>query len=54
MPRHEPLFEVLKTRFESNAHRHKGVAWAAVKNRLEKNPDKLRSIGEVCLRSLNV
>lgn len=43
----EQLLEVLKARFEKNAHRHKGVEWAGVRPRLcgmEVNPSKLWSI----------
>ena len=43
----DALLEVLKTRFETNGHRHKGVAWAAVQARLKKNSDKLRSLAEM-------
>ncbi|RKD14302.1 hypothetical protein BCY91_07380 [Pelobium manganitolerans] len=31
------LFSVLKTRFEQNMHRHKGLAWADVFRKLNKN-----------------
>ena len=47
MPRHEALLEALNTRFEKHAHRHKGVAWAAVQARLEKRPNTLRSLAEM-------
>ena len=47
MRRHEALLDVLETRFEKNAHRHKGVAWAAVQARIEKSPDTLRSLDEM-------
>jgi hypothetical protein len=47
MPRHDAQLNVLQTRFEKNAHRHKGATWAAVQARLEKNPDKLRSLAEM-------
>jgi hypothetical protein len=47
MPRHEALFEALKTRFEKNVQRHKGIPWAAVRARIEKSPDTLRSLGEM-------
>ena len=47
MRRHEALLDVLETRFEKNAHRHKGVAWAAVQARVEKSPDTLRSLAEM-------
>jgi hypothetical protein len=35
------LIETLKTRFESNMHRHSGLAWSKVMARLESNPTKL-------------
>jgi hypothetical protein len=37
----------LQTRFEKNLSRHKGVAWADVKARLEANPEKLWSLSEM-------
>jgi hypothetical protein len=41
------LVETLKTRFEKNMHRHKGVAWAMVHTRLEAHPAQLWSLGEM-------
>jgi len=41
------LIETLKSRFEQNMHRHKGVAWADVHRRLQGSPDKLRSLHEM-------
>jgi hypothetical protein len=41
--RHE-LTEILKARFEKNMHRHRGITWAAVQDKLERNPDALRSL----------
>ena len=35
------LLKVLKSRFEKNMGRHKGIEWAGVQARLEANPDKL-------------
>ena len=35
------LLETLKTRFEANMNRHKGVEWSKVQARLESNADKL-------------
>jgi hypothetical protein len=35
------LLHTLKTRFEKNKNRHKGIAWADVQTRLEANPEKL-------------
>lgn len=43
----DELLNTLKSRFEQNMGRHKGVAWAAVVARLEANPEKLRSLGEM-------
>jgi hypothetical protein len=43
----EELLEALKLRFEKNMHRHKGIAWADVRTRLEGNPDALRSLREM-------
>lgn len=40
----EALKETLQDRFESNMSRHKGLAWADVRARLEANPDKLQSL----------
>ncbi len=41
------LLKVLKTRFENNASRHKGLDWARVQARLEANPEKLWSLNEM-------
>ncbi|HYD85756.1 MAG TPA: DUF4256 domain-containing protein [Opitutus sp.] len=43
----EELLETLRARFEKNMNRHKGVAWADVKARLEANPGKLWSLSEM-------
>ncbi|HMQ60635.1 MAG TPA: DUF4256 domain-containing protein [Flavilitoribacter sp.] len=43
----EELLKVLKTRFEKNMNRHKGIEWATVQERLEKNDAKLRSLYEM-------
>jgi hypothetical protein len=44
-PEHtEALFKELKTRFEKNMNRHKGLEWEKVQAKLEANPDKLWSI----------
>ena len=43
----EELLQALKARFEKNMHRHKGIAWADVRARLEGNPDALRSLREM-------
>jgi len=41
------LLETLKTRFELNPHRHKGVTWTAVTKRLDAHPEKLWSLAEM-------
>lgn len=41
------LLQVLKARFEKNMQRHKGIDWAAVQARLEKNEDKCWSLQEM-------
>ncbi|MCL4691458.1 MAG: DUF4256 domain-containing protein [Candidatus Hydrogenedentes bacterium] len=43
----EELLGALKTRFEKNMNRHKGLDWAKVHARLEKNPAKLGSLHEM-------
>jgi hypothetical protein len=43
----EELFEELKTRFEKNMNRHKGLEWAKVQAKLEANTEKLWSLGEM-------
>ena len=43
----DALLQALKTRFEKNMHRHKGVAWADVRTRLEGNPAALKSLREM-------
>lgn len=44
---HEELLGVLKARFEKNMNRHTGLEWAKVKAKLEANPEKLWSLGEM-------
>lgn len=41
------LLATLKARFEKHMARHKGVDWAKVQAKLEANPAKLRSLGEM-------
>jgi len=41
------LLRALKTRFEKNMNRHKGVEWNKVKTKLETNSEKLWSLGEM-------
>ena len=43
----EELLESLKTRFEKNMDRHKGLEWAEVQARLEADPKKLWSLSEM-------
>lgn len=41
------LINTLKTRFEKAKNRHKGIEWTSVQARLEANPEKLWSLGEM-------
>lgn len=41
------LLNTLRTRFEKNTKRHKGLDWAKVQAKLETNPDKLRALDEM-------
>src|SRR5207237_4896117 len=43
----EELLKALKARFEKNMNRHKGLAWAKVKAKLEANSEKLWSLNEM-------
>ena len=43
----EELFKKIKTRFEKNKNRHKGLAWAKVQAKLEANAKKLWSLNEM-------
>ena len=43
-PQAEALFGTLKTRFEKNMNRHKGLEWAKVWAKLESNAEKLWSL----------
>ncbi len=43
----EELFSTLKTRFEKNMHRHKGLEWNKVQARLEANMQKLSLLNEM-------
>ncbi len=43
----EELLNTLKTRFEKNMSRHKGVEWANVQSKLETNTGKLWSLNEM-------
>ena len=41
------LIAILKSRFEKNMDRHKGLEWAKVQAKLEANDEKLWSLGEM-------
>ena len=41
------LLKVLKTRFEKNMKRHKGLEWAKVEAKLEASPEKLWSLDDM-------
>ena len=43
----EELLRTLKARFEKNMNRHKNLEWAKVQAKLEANPEKLWSLGEM-------
>ncbi len=43
----EELLSALKTRFEKNMNRHKGLEWAKVQAKLEADPEKLWSLSEM-------
>ena len=45
--KYEDLLKTLKTRFEKNPDRHKGIDWDKVQARLEENPKKLKSLNEM-------
>jgi hypothetical protein len=40
----DDLIQILRARFEKNMQRHRGVAWSAVEDRLQRNPEALRSL----------
>jgi Protein of unknown function (DUF4256) len=44
---HEEILRTLKTRFEKNMNRHKGLEWAKVQARLEANAERLWSLSEM-------
>ena len=44
---HEALLGTLKTRFDKNMSRHKGLEWAKVQARLEANSKRLESLNEM-------
>lgn len=43
----EELISTLKTRFEKNMNRHQGIQWNDVLNKLDSDPEKLWSLGEM-------
>jgi len=43
----EELLKTLKTRFEKNMNRHKGIEWSKVLSKLEANPEKLWSLDDM-------
>src|SRR3982074_2630095 len=43
----EELLRALKTRFEKNMNRHKGLEWAKIRAKLEANTEKLWSLNEM-------
>jgi hypothetical protein len=43
----DELLKTLKTRFEKNMNRHKGLEWSKVQTKLEGNTQKLRSLHEM-------
>jgi len=44
---HKEFLKTLKTRFEKNMSRHKGLDWAKVQAKLEANPEKLWILDEM-------
>jgi hypothetical protein len=44
---HKELLKLLKTRFEKNMIRHKGLEWDKVNSRLEAYPEKLWALNEM-------
>jgi hypothetical protein len=43
----EDLISTLKDRFMKNMHRHQGIEWSKVQAKLEADPKKLQSLGEM-------
>ena len=43
----EELLKILKTRFDKNMNRHKGIEWEKVKAKLEASPEKKWSLDEM-------
>lgn len=38
------ILQILKSRFEKNGARHKSLSWSNIQSKLEKNPQKLKSL----------
>jgi len=47
MKEHEDLRQILKRRFDKHVQRHKGIAWADVQARLERNLVALKALGQM-------
>ncbi|WP_412465914.1 DUF4256 domain-containing protein [Pedobacter sp. KLB.chiD] len=43
----QELLDILKTRFEKNMHRHEGLEWQHVLNKLEADPQKLWALNKM-------
>ncbi len=43
----EEIMGLLKTRFEKNMNRHKGLVWEQIRAKLEANPEKLWTLNEM-------
>lgn len=43
----EEILRILKTRFEQNTHRHKGLEWGNIQARLKVKPEKLWSLSQM-------
>lgn len=43
----EQLLEILQNRFTNNIHRHIGIEWISIKEKLVTNPEKLASLNEM-------
>lgn len=43
----DELFKILKTRFDKNMNRHKGVDWTKIEEKLQKSPEKLWILNEM-------
>ena len=43
----DELLKILKSRFEKNMNRHKGLNWKKIAEKLDKNPEKLWSLDEM-------